>query len=128
MPLAQRALGKGHRLTLKTRWNYAQALCKDDGATLNDLHEAVTTLQDADRIARRVLGSAHPLTVGIEGALRKARPALRAREEARTRGAASAGDRPERAASDARRAQTDARSYLPYAAAALAVAAVLVLP
>ena len=37
-----------------------------DGATLDDYREAVTTLEDAERIARRVLGNAHPLTTGIE--------------------------------------------------------------
>jgi len=42
--------------------------------------EAVTTLEDAGRIARRVFGGAHPLTVDIEGELRDARAALRARE------------------------------------------------
>ena len=38
------------------------------------------TLEDADRIARRVFGGAHPITMGIEQALRAARAALRARE------------------------------------------------
>ena len=56
------------------------ALYKDDGATLDDFREAVTTLEDTDRIARRVLGGAHPITGGIEDALREARAALRARE------------------------------------------------
>ena len=51
---------------LTMRWIYVMALYKDDGATLDDLREAVTTLEDAERIARRVLGDAHPLTVGIE--------------------------------------------------------------
>ena len=45
----------------------------DDGATLDDLHEAVTTFEDVGRIARRVFGGAHPLTVGIEYHLRNAR-------------------------------------------------------
>ena len=62
------------------RWNYAETLYFDDGATLDDLSEAVTTLEDAERIARRVLGGAHPTTVPIERSLRKARAALRARE------------------------------------------------
>ena len=53
----------------------------DDGATLDDLREAVTTLEDTGQIARRVLGGAHPLTEAIETALlRRARAALRARE------------------------------------------------
>jgi len=50
------------------------------GAALDDLREAVTTLEEAERIARRVLGGAHPLTGWIESELRDARAALRARE------------------------------------------------
>ena len=56
------------------------ALYMDTGATLGDLREAVTTLEDAERAARRVLGGAHPTTMDIERELRKARAALRARE------------------------------------------------
>ena len=63
------------------RSNYARALYGDPGATLNDLHEAVTTLEDSERIARRVLGGSHPQTNGTERHLRYARAALRAREE-----------------------------------------------
>ena len=62
------------------RWNYATALYMDDGATVDDLREAVTTLEDTARIARRVLGGAHPLVVDIERDLRGSRAALRARE------------------------------------------------
>ena len=40
----------------------------------------MTTLEDTARIARRVLGSAYPLTEGIEVELRKARALLRDRE------------------------------------------------
>ena len=80
--VALRVLGEDHDTTLKSRWLYAEALYKDDGATLDDLREAVTTLEDATRIARRVLGGAHPTTNGIEAALREARAALRTREGA----------------------------------------------
>ena len=52
----------------------------DAGATLEDLREAVTTFEDIVRIARRVLGAAHPLTTGIEQQLQNARVVLRARE------------------------------------------------
>ena len=52
----------------------------DDAATLGDLREAVTTLEDAERIARRVLGGAHPVTEWLRRSLRNARVALRARE------------------------------------------------
>ena len=63
------------------RWNHARALYENEGATLDNLREAVTTLEDAERTARRVLGGAHPTTTGIEQALGDARAALRAREE-----------------------------------------------
>ncbi len=80
MPVARRVLGASHDLTLKMRWNYARALHEDVGATLDELREAVDTLGDTERIARRVLGGAHPVTAGIEDDLRDARAALRARE------------------------------------------------
>ena len=57
------------------------ALYTDTGATLDDLREAVTTLEDAGRIARRVFGGAHPIAAGIEKTLQRVRAALRAREE-----------------------------------------------
>ena len=59
------------------------ALYKDTDTTPDDLREAVTTLEDAERIARRVMGGAHPLTSAIENELREARAALRARETPR---------------------------------------------
>ena len=66
--------------TLRMRTNYAQALYLDDDATLDDLHEAEATLEDTERIARRVLGGAHPLTSTIEDDLQTVRAALAARE------------------------------------------------
>ena len=62
------------------RWAYARALYLNTDATLDDVREAVTTLEETVRLARRVLGGAHPTTKGMEGALREARAALRARE------------------------------------------------
>jgi len=59
------------------RWIYARALCEDAGATLDDLNEAVTTLEDIERTARRVLGGAHPTTMGIERSLQNSRAELR---------------------------------------------------
>ena len=56
------------------------SLYEDPAATLDDLREAVETLEDAERTARRVLGGAHPTTMGIERRLRESRAALRARE------------------------------------------------
>ena len=40
----------------------------------------MTTFEDLERIARRVLGGAHPVSTGIEGDLRDARATLRTRE------------------------------------------------
>ena len=62
------------------RWVYALALYLHADATLDEHRKAVTTLEDIERTARRVLGGAHPVTVQIEGDLRKARAALLARE------------------------------------------------
>ena len=53
------------------------ALCEDPAATLGDLREAVATLEETERIARRVFGGAHPVTTAHEKALRNARAALR---------------------------------------------------
>ena len=80
IPVARRVSGDDDETTLRMRWNYAHSLCMDPAATLDDLREAVTTLEDAERIARRVLGGAHPVIVDMERSLRVARAALRARE------------------------------------------------
>ena len=88
IPVARRVLGEGHRLTLKLRWSYANALItdlrealdRDPDATLDDLREAVATLEDTGRTARRVFGGSHPTTSGIEGALQDAREVFRACE------------------------------------------------
>ena len=81
IPVARRIMGTGNVDTLRLRWNYAMALYRDTGATLDDLREAVTTLEEIERIARRVLGGAHPVTGGIEHDLKGFRAALRAREQ-----------------------------------------------
>ena len=62
------------------RQNYAAVLYNDPGATLDDLREAVTTLEDLKRIARRVLGSDHPTVSTIKDDLRQARAMLFLRE------------------------------------------------
>ena len=80
IPVAQRVRGESDALTLSMRTNYARALCYDPTATLGDLSEAVTTLEEVERIARRVFGGAHEFTGGIEKSLQIARAALRARE------------------------------------------------
>ena len=79
VPVARRVLGENDENLLKIRWTYAQSLYEDPAATPDDLREAVTTLEETARTARRVLGGAHPLTEGIEEDLRDAQ-ALHARE------------------------------------------------
>ena len=55
---------------------YAQSLYRDDVATLDDLREAVTTLEDTERTARQVLGGTHPVTGWIGESLQVARALL----------------------------------------------------
>ena len=76
-------------MTLKMRWNHAEALYQDPTATLANLREAVTTLEETERIARRVFGSSHPETPRVQRALEDAREALAARAAASSSGAKS---------------------------------------
>ena len=78
MPVAQRVIGTCY-LTLVMKKVYAEALYLDDSATLDDLREAVTMLEDAERTGRRVLGGAHPFVTDIETSLARSQAALRAR-------------------------------------------------
>ena len=79
VPVARRILGEGHRLTLKMRWTYAMTLYQDDGATLDDLREAVETLEFVAPTWKRVFGPSHPETPLVHGALEEAHKALAAR-------------------------------------------------
>jgi hypothetical protein len=80
IPVARRVLGENQGLTLDMRWVYADALYQADGATLDEIRESVTTLEDMGRTARRVLGPANPTTAGIGKSLQNVRATLRARE------------------------------------------------
>ena len=80
MPVARRVLGGSSDTTIRLSLVYARALYCDAAATQDDLREAVTTLEATERIARRVLGGAHPLTDAVELRLRESREALSARE------------------------------------------------
>ena len=79
IPVAQRVLGESHEITLRMRWNYARALYSDPDARLDDLREAMTTLEEIERTARRMLGGAHPLVTAIERNLRASQDAFYAR-------------------------------------------------
>ena len=80
IPVSRRVLGEAHRITLTTRYTYGEALYANPAATLDDLREAVATLEDTERSARRVFGTAHPITEGAACYLKESRAALRARE------------------------------------------------
>ena len=82
IPVAQRVLGESNEITLKMRRSYAGTLVINNGATLDDLREAITTLEELAPTALRVLGGAHPIATEIQLCLQDARAALRAREEA----------------------------------------------
>ena len=84
MPPTLRVRGECHDTTLRMRWRYGQLLYLDPSATLDDLHEAVTKLEDVERAARQVFGGAHPFTEGIGRELQDARAALAAREAGRS--------------------------------------------
>ena len=66
-------------LTLHARPLASQLRTSD--ATLDDHREAVTTLEETERIARRVLGGAHPIAAEIEDDLQDAREVLELRSK-----------------------------------------------
>ena len=76
LPVARRVIGENTEVTIRMRQIYARSLVPRAGAALDDLREAVTTLEDTDRIARRVFGSAHPIVGGIRRDLEKMRTYL----------------------------------------------------
>ena len=80
MPVARRILGESDRITLTMRKIFAEALYLIPDATLDDLREAVATLEEIEQTARRVLGGAHPLVRSLVGSMRLSREAHRARE------------------------------------------------
>ena len=55
---------------------YATALYLDPAATVDDLREAVTTLEETERTARRVFGNSHPTVLDIGEDLKASREAL----------------------------------------------------
>ena len=79
IPVALRVLGESDTLKLTMRKIFAMALYEDPAATRSDLREAVNTLEELERTARRVLGDVHPITEGMEDELQDAQDALYAR-------------------------------------------------
>ena len=79
VPVARRVRGENDVDTLKMRSMHAAALYQV-ADTLDDIREAVNTLEETVPTTRRLLGGAHPLARVVEEDLQKARAALRARE------------------------------------------------
>ena len=88
-PAAATACACGEKIGF-SKPSQAAAIYLDTGATLDDLREAVKTLEEIERAARRVLGGVHPTAAGIGKNLQAARAALRAREESDVCGAMAA--------------------------------------
>ena len=79
IPATRRVFGDSREL-FEARGSYAWALYSDDCATVDDIREAVTILEDMERTARRNYGTAHPMTRTTGECLRNAQETLRARE------------------------------------------------
>ena len=86
--VARRVLGENDETTIVMRCNYAKSLYREPGATLDDLREAVNTLEDNEPIARRVFGGAHPHFLYVERLLHNARAILAVRESTEQSGGA----------------------------------------
>ena len=90
LPIARRVLGESDETMLRLRVNYARALCVVSadavtGTSPDDLREAVTTLEESERTARRVFRGtrpeprwlgAHPFVEQVEYFLRESRGLL----------------------------------------------------
>ena len=76
LPAARRALGANHDTVIHLRWIYADALCLSDGASREDVVEAVTSLDELGTTTQRIYGISHPLAIDIQTALGRARETL----------------------------------------------------
>ena len=85
LPVSRR-VGENHDLTLRMRGCYAEALYSDPDATLSDVREAVNTLEEMYRTARRVFGDAHPFATAIGSRVRLSQQVLSGHEKAHTLG------------------------------------------
>ena len=80
--MTRRAFGDSNDITLRMRWIYAVALYQDTCATLDDLVEAVETLESVAQLWKRVMGKRHPEMAQVLNALKDAREMLRLRRAA----------------------------------------------
>ena len=81
IPVARRVLGKGNIDVVRLRWSYGCFLYRAPDATLDDIREAVATLEETYGTVRRVFGAEHSYTREMDPKdIRFARAELRARE------------------------------------------------
>ena len=78
LPAARRALGADHDTVIQLRWQHADALRLSDGASREDVVEAVTLLEELSRTTQRIYGTSHPLANDIRNTLGWARETLAA--------------------------------------------------
>ena len=79
-PVADRVFGREHFVSLRLRWIYANSLCDDADATLDDLVQAEATLKSVLGSWRRIMGASHPDTAHLEHAVLRVQAALAARQ------------------------------------------------
>ena len=81
IPVARRVLGTGNIDTIRLRWSYALFLFRSPNATLDDIREAVATMEETYGTVERVFGAEHSYTREMDPKdIRFARAELRARE------------------------------------------------
>ena len=68
-PVARRALGAEHALTLSLREDLSRATL-DGESSAEEKRDALRTLEDVAAVMRRVLGPAHPDTLHAQGKLK----------------------------------------------------------
>ena len=81
IPVARRVLGKGNIDVIRLRWSYGLFLFRSPDATLDDIREAVATMEETYGTVERVFGAEHSYTREMDPKdIRFARAELRARE------------------------------------------------
>ena len=81
IPVARRVLGKGNIDTIRLRWSYGLFLFRSPDATLDDIREAVATMEETYRTVEGVFGAEHAYTREMDPKdIRFARAELRARD------------------------------------------------
>ena len=81
IPVARRVLGKGNIDVVRLRWSYGCFLYRAPDATLDDIREAVATMEETYGTVRRVFGAEHSYTREMDPKdIRFAQAELRARE------------------------------------------------